>query len=127
MEAKPDEPNLLEDPKLQEIAQRHKKSVAQVLIRFQVQRRLVVIPKSVTPERIKKNFQRTVIHLDASKLPELEEHLRSTFSVWKLLNMASVEVFIKAPSEELLEQFTKDQLLQLASDYKIELTNTENG
>lgn len=39
--------------------------------------------------------------------------------------MASLEDFVKEPSEELLELFTKDQLLQLASHYDITITSKE--
>ncbi|KAE8287208.1 hypothetical protein D5F01_LYC15177 [Larimichthys crocea] len=39
--------------------------------------------------------------------------------------MATLDNFISAPSEELLEQFTKDQLLQLASYYEFEITSSE--
>lgn len=39
------------------IASRHKKSVAQVILRWLVQRNVVVIPKSVRRERIQENFE----------------------------------------------------------------------
>jgi len=55
--AKPDEPTLLEDPQLKKIADRLHKTVAHVVLRYQIQRGVVVIPKSVTPSRIESNMK----------------------------------------------------------------------
>lgn len=47
--------NLFSDPTLTEIGAAHGKSVAQVVIRWLIQRQVVVIPKSVRAERIREN------------------------------------------------------------------------
>ncbi|KAK2148158.1 hypothetical protein LSH36_512g03065 [Paralvinella palmiformis] len=53
----PNDPTLLEEPQLKEIAAKHKKTPAQVVLRWLLHRNIAVIPKSVTPSRIKENFE----------------------------------------------------------------------
>jgi 2,5-diketo-D-gluconate reductase A len=48
--------NIFADPTLSEIGAAHGKSVAQVVLRWLIQRDVVVIPKSVRPERMRENI-----------------------------------------------------------------------
>ena len=48
--------NIFSDPVLGEIGAAHGKSVAQVVLRWLIQRDVVVIPKSVRPERMRENI-----------------------------------------------------------------------
>ncbi len=48
--------NIFTDPVLSAIAEAHGKSVAQVVLRWLIQRDVVVIPKSVRPERMAQNL-----------------------------------------------------------------------
>ncbi|KYN17034.1 PREDICTED: aldose reductase-like [Trachymyrmex cornetzi] len=54
--AKPDDPKLLEDKKLVDLGKKYNKTPAQILIRYQVDRGHIVIPKSVTKSRIAQNM-----------------------------------------------------------------------
>lgn len=53
------DPVLLEEPVVLELAKKYNKNPAQILIRWQLQRGHIVIPKSVTKERIESNFNVT--------------------------------------------------------------------
>jgi 2,5-diketo-D-gluconate reductase A len=48
--------NIFSDPTLSEIGAAHGKSVAQVVLRWLIQRDIVVIPKSVRPDRMRENI-----------------------------------------------------------------------
>lgn len=48
--------NIFENALLRSIADKHRKTVAQVILRWLIQRRVVAIPKSVHKERIVENF-----------------------------------------------------------------------
>jgi 2,5-diketo-D-gluconate reductase A len=62
---------LLTDPTLTTIAERHDRSVAQVVLRWHVQQGLVVIPKSNSLERIAENSRVFDFELDATDLDEI--------------------------------------------------------
>ncbi|RUV80689.1 aldo/keto reductase [Mesorhizobium sp. M5C.F.Ca.IN.020.14.1.1] len=59
---------LLSDPTLEKIALKHRKSVAQVIIRWHLQEGLIVIPKSIRQDRIAANFDVFDFELDAEDL-----------------------------------------------------------
>ena len=60
--------NLFGDATLSEIASAHGKSVAQVVLRWLTQRNVVVIPKSVRPERMRENLDVFDFELTADEM-----------------------------------------------------------
>jgi alcohol dehydrogenase (NADP+) len=74
-----DEPILLEDPTIEEIADRHDASPAQVLISWALHRGTAVIPKSTTPAHIEQNFAARTLNLtdeDMEAIADLDRHRR---------------------------------------------------
>lgn len=59
---------LLTDPVIANIARKHGRTPAQVIIRWHLDNELVVIPKSVTPHRIRENFDVFGFRLDADDM-----------------------------------------------------------
>ncbi|MBE7187667.1 aldo/keto reductase [Jatrophihabitans endophyticus] len=65
-------PSALEDPTIRGIAERHGRTAAQVMLRWQLQRGRSAIPKSVDPQRIAENFAVFDFDLTADELASLD-------------------------------------------------------
>ena len=71
--------NTLEDPVLKELAEKYHKSAAQIIIRWDIQRGVVVIPKSVHQERINANldvFDFELSNEDMERISSLNRNIR---------------------------------------------------
>jgi len=64
---------VLDDEAVGEIAENVGRTPAQVVLRWQIQRGNVVFPKSVTPERIRENFEIFDFELEDSDLERIDE------------------------------------------------------
>ncbi|CAH2276671.1 novel aldo-keto reductase family 1 c (akr1c) [Pelobates cultripes] len=65
-------PVLLEDPVLNAVAKKLSRTPAQIAMRYLLQRGIVVLAKSYTPERIKHNFQVFDFELSAEEMKTLD-------------------------------------------------------
>jgi len=74
-----DEPSLLENEVINEIADKHDATPAQVLIKWAVERDTIVIPKSTNAGRIEENLKSAQLNLDdedMAKIKSLDKHYR---------------------------------------------------
>ncbi len=82
------EPSLLENPVIVNIAKSHGYTPGQVLVTWAIQRGTSVIPKSVNPARMKQNFEASSLTLpesDMDKIAALDKHYRYvTGEFWAL-------------------------------------------
>nr|CAI5867704.1 unnamed protein product [Callosobruchus analis] len=79
-------PELLSNSTVTEIAEKHKKTPAQILLRHSLQKGLVVIPKSTNLERIKENFEVFDFELDEEDMDALAG-LDCMFRIYDFENM----------------------------------------
>ncbi|XP_060554314.1 aldo-keto reductase family 1 member A1-A-like isoform X3 [Ruditapes philippinarum] len=76
----------LEDPVLMEMAKGKEKSVAQIILRFLIQYGTVVIPKSVTPSRIKENINVFDFELSEEEMQRIKS-LNKNKRVYKVIRL----------------------------------------
>lgn len=67
------EPSLLDNPVIGAIAKAHGRTPAQVLLAWHVQRGVSVIPKSITPSRLRENLAAAELALSGSDMQQIAE------------------------------------------------------
>ena len=88
------------EPVLQEIAQKHHKTPAQVILRWNVQQSVIVIPKSVHRERMEENLNIWDFTLDADdmeKIASLDKNCPSMLDTRKISEVRRVYDYLNNP------------------------------
>ena len=91
--------NMFSNPMLQTIAETHHKSIAQVILRWQLQRGIVVIPKSTHKERMAENFNVFDFQLTDEEMKTIASLDTKTSSFFSHQDPAMVEWFVKMVEE----------------------------
>lgn len=86
---------LFENPVLAEIAQKHKKTTAQVMLRWHIQRGVVAIPKSTHYERMKENLNVFDFMLDEEDMAKIAALDKNESSFFSHCDPATVEWFVE--------------------------------
>ncbi|HIT27318.1 MAG TPA: aldo/keto reductase [Candidatus Ornithoclostridium excrementipullorum] len=90
---------LFEDPTLSKIADKYGKTTAQVILRWHLQRGVIVIPKSVHKDRMKQNLDVFDFELSADDMAAIASLDRNTSSFFSHTDPAMVEWFVKTVEE----------------------------
>ena len=87
--------NMFTNPVIAEIGKKYGKTVAQVILRWQLQRGIVVIPKSVHVERMKENFNVFDFELSADDMAKIATLDTKTSAFFSHQDPNTVEWFVK--------------------------------
>ena len=91
---------MFEEPVLMEIAAKHQKTPAQILLRWNVQQGVIVIPKSVHKERMEENRKIWDFELDAEdmqRIAELDKNCPSMLDTRKISEVRRVYDYLNNP------------------------------
>lgn len=91
--------NIFTNPVLMDIAKKYNKSTAQVMIRWQVQRGIVCLTKSVKPERMAENFDVMNFELSADDMARIQSLDTKTSLFFSHQDPATVDFFINLVKE----------------------------
>lgn len=91
--------NMFTNPVLQKLGDKYNKTVAQVILRWQLQRGIVVIPKSTHKERMAQNLDVFDFKLTSEDMQAIAAIDTKTSSFFSHQNPAMVEWFVKMVEE----------------------------
>ena len=90
---------LFENEVLKTIGQKYGKTTAQVMLRWHIQRGVIVIPKSVHKERMIENFNVFDFALDENDMNQISQMVTATSAFFSHQDPAMVEWFVKMVEE----------------------------
>jgi len=101
--------SMFELPELRVIADKHSKTVAQVILRWHLQRGVVVIPKSTHIERMEENLNVFDFELTAEDMAEIAALDKNTSSFFSHTDPNIVEWFVKMVEERKKQQNSAEE------------------